>query len=123
MLCKIFEKLINKRLTNYLDKYNVLSDLQFGFRHARSTEDAVIALTTLIIEKLDNRKKCISVFLDLQKAFNTISIPTLIHKLDMIGIRGTPLRLFSSYLTDRSQKVKLESCTSDSAGDISGGPG
>lgn len=41
-LSKIIEKIVNKRLTNYLNKYNILSDSQYGFRQGRSTQDAVI---------------------------------------------------------------------------------
>lgn len=67
-------------------KKNYTNELHM--RHAQSTEDTIIALTILLIEEQDNRKKCISVFLDLKKAFDTVSIPILIHKLEMMGIRG-----------------------------------
>lgn len=75
-ISKVVEKLINKRLISYLNKFNILSENQFGFRQNRSTEDAILTLTDLITNKLDSGKKCMAVFLDLKKAFDTVSLPT-----------------------------------------------
>jgi hypothetical protein len=112
-ISKILEKLINTRLINYLNKFKILSDNQYGFRQGISTEDAVSALSSLIIGKVDGNKKCIAVFLDLKKAFDTVSVPTLINTLESIGIRGIPLSLLSSYLHNRRQKVKIGEYFSD----------
>lgn len=57
---------------------------------------------------LDNKNKCLVVFLDLAKAFDTVSIPYLLLKLESFGVRGKPLELFSNYLTDRKQRVKID---------------
>lgn len=115
VISKIVEKIINTRLINYLNKLNILSNSQYGFRQKKSTEDAVLALTSLITEQLDQRKKCLTIFLDLKKAFDTVSIPILIQKLEHIGIRGTPLKLLSDYLQGRTQRVKIgDYCSSDS---------
>lgn len=112
-ISKILEKLINTRLINYLNKFNLLSKSQYGFRKGISTEDAVTAISSLITSKVDGRKKCLSVFLDLKKAFDTVSVPILVNTLESIGIRGVPLSLFSSYLRNRTQKVKLGNHISD----------
>lgn len=114
-IAKILEKLINKRIVNYLNKFNILAKTQFGFRKHLSTEDAVTDLTDLIVNKLDQGKKCLTVFLDLKKAFDTVSIPILVHKLEQIGIRGTPLNLLRSYLNDRVQCVKIGQHISEDA--------
>lgn len=106
-ISKILEKLINKRLLNYLKKFNILSKSQFGFRTGMSTEDAVAALTSVVAETLDNKSKCLAVFLDLKKAFDTVSLPILERKLELLGIRDIPLKLLKSYLNGRSQRVKL----------------
>lgn len=79
-ISKIIEKLINNRLITYLNKFNILSDRQYGFRRGKSTQDAVIDLTSKIIEQLDNKGKCLTVFLDLKKAFDTVSVPILVQK-------------------------------------------
>lgn len=109
---KVIEKLINNRLINYLNKFNIISNSQYGFRHGLSTEDAVLDLTSLIADQLDQRKKCLTVFLDLKKAFDSVSLPTLVHKLEIIGIRGIPLNLFTDYLYNRKQCVKIENYVS-----------
>lgn len=106
-LSKILEKVMNKRLLNYLEHRNFLSKNQYGFRGNRSTEDAVTNLVDSVIAKLDKGKKCTGVFLDLAKAFDTVSRPILLKKMETIGIRGTALGWFNSYLTDRRQRVGI----------------
>lgn len=108
VISKVLEKIINNRVIGFLDKYNILSNAQYGFRHGISTHDAIKDLSSLIIEQLDEGKKCLTVFLDLKKAFDTVSIPILLQKLERIGIRNTPLELLKDYLTNRIQKTKIE---------------
>jgi len=107
-ISKILEKLVKKRLVNYMEKNNLLSRNQFGFREGRSTEDAVLELSNFVTDKLENNKKCAAVFLDLAKAFDTVNHSLLLKKLEAMGIRGVPLAWFRSYLCDRRQKVKVE---------------
>lgn len=113
VISKLFEKVVNNRLTNYLENNNYLSKNQFGFRKQKSTEDAVTELTNHIVNKLDTGKRCATVFLDLAKAFDTVSIPILLQKLSDLGIRGASLDLFSSYLSGRTQAVKIGTTLSE----------
>lgn len=106
-LSKIFERIINSRLMKYLESHNLLAATQFGFRSGRSTADAVHELTDFIVEKLDSGMKCLTIFLDLAKAFDTVFVPNLINKLEKLGIRSTQLQLFKDYLTNRTQRVKI----------------
>lgn len=112
-LTKIFEKILKKRLSSYLNRYNILSEKQYGFREGVSTEDALIALTTRINSALDGNKPCLCVFIDLAKAFDTVSHDILLQTLDDIGIRGNCLDLFRSYLSNRIQCVKINDTLSD----------
>lgn len=113
VLAKVIEKMLNFRLLNYLTEFDIISPYQFGFRRGISTEDAVTSITKHITKHLDKGTKCIAVFLDLKKAFDTVSVPILTAKLEKIGIRKTQLSIFKDYLTHRKQKVKLENCMSD----------
>ncbi|CAB3228852.1 unnamed protein product [Arctia plantaginis] len=106
-LSKILEKIINTRLKKYLEEKDIISINQYGFRSNRSTNDAVHELTENIVQALDRRKKSLAIFLDLAKAFDTVSIPKLILKLERIGVRDQQLNLFISYLTNRTQCVKI----------------
>lgn len=107
-LSKILERILNNSLTKFLAKNNILSPKQYGFRTGISTEDAVLDFVNSLVDKLDNRFKCYGIFLDLTKAFDTVSIPRLVAKMEHIGIRGLPLDIFKSYLSGRSQCVKIE---------------
>ncbi|GBP81224.1 Probable RNA-directed DNA polymerase from transposon BS [Eumeta japonica] len=98
---------MNKRLMLFLESNNCLADEQFGFRAGRSTDHAVLELINSIVAKLDSKKKCFAIFLDLAKAFDAVSIPILIKKLDNAGVRDLPLNLFTCYLTNRSQRVRI----------------
>jgi hypothetical protein len=112
---KIIEKIINSQLLSYLERNNSLSPNQFGFRQKRSTEQAVDLLVDKIVDCIDKGEKCVGIFLDLAKAFDTVSIPILLAKLESLGIRGLALKWFESYLSDRRQCVRVENQSSDLA--------
>lgn len=112
-IAKVLEKIINKRLKSYLEKNNLLSTNQHGFRERKSTLNAAQQLTSFLVDKLDKNKKTLGIFLDLKKAFDTVSVPILIKKLENIGIRGLPLQLFQDYLNNRKQIVKVGEHYSD----------
>lgn len=60
-----------------------------------------------MVKKLDENCKCLTIFVDLPKAFDTVSVPFLLTKLQELGIIGAPLALLSSYLTGRTQSVRI----------------
>lgn len=111
-ISKIFEKAINVRLIGFLTKFNILAENQYGFRAGKSTEDAVLELSSTIVEHLNNKQKALGIFLDLSKAFDTVSVPKLVEKLERVGIRGVALEIFRSYLSGRKQVVKVGSYVS-----------
>lgn len=113
VLSKILERLINNRLVTYLNANNLLSDQQYGFRSGRSTSDAVHELVDHVVKNMDKGEKVLSIFLDLAKAFDTVSVPLLLCKLENIGVRGIQLKLFKDYLSDRYQRVKIGNFQSD----------
>lgn len=113
ILSKILERIVNSRLINYLEKNKLLTDYQYGFRKGRSTDDAVLDLTSLIHKYVDRGEKVIGVFLDLKKAFDTVSAPILLSKLEALGVRGHAYQWFQSYLDCREQYVKVNNYLSD----------
>ena len=102
---KIFEKAMQKRMNNFLEIYEVLFCMQFGFQSEYSTDHALITLTESIKSTLDNNKFGCGVFIDLQKAFDTVNHEILLSKLEVYGIRGIALNWFQSYLSHRKQFV------------------
>ena len=94
-----------KRLLNFINRYNLLYDNQFGFRSKRSPNLALILLVDKISTALENGEYVLGLFLDFSKAFDTVNHEILFVKLEHYGIRGTALDLFKHYLKDRSQYV------------------
>lgn len=111
-LTKIFEKALKAKLTKYIDKYNLVSNSQFGFREGKSTNDAIYALTNDIYKFMDESKPGLCIFLDLAKAFDTVSHPLLLEALEDIGVRGIAHSLLADYLHNRKQFVKIGSSIS-----------
>lgn len=112
-LGKIFEKCLKQRLTEFLDRHNILYEKQFGFRSNKNTEDAVFEFTNLIMNNLNKSKKSLAVFLDLAKAFDTVNHKTLLTRLEEAGVRGNSLKLLTNYLSNRIQKVKIAESLSE----------
>lgn len=110
---KIFEQAIKNRLTSFFSSFSVLTDRQFGFRKETSTEHAVIDLIKKVVQNIDNDKKCVSVFLDLAKAFDTVSHGNLLDRLEQSGVRGPALNVLRNYLSDRIQKVRINNVLSE----------
>lgn len=101
----LFEKLIAKRVTSYLEKYRILSNAQHGFRTGYSVTTAVSSLTEIINQALNKNYFALGVFLDIRKAFDSVDHSILLRKLEHYGFRGQVLGFFRSYLTNRKQYV------------------
>ena len=112
-LNKIMEKLVFNRLYAFLEKYNCLYKLQYGFRSKHSTTHALIDITENIRSALDGNKLACGIFVDLQKAFDTVNHEILLEKLNYYGIRGNVNNWFKSYLQDRKQIVSINGYESD----------
>ena len=106
-LNKILEKLMFVRVLSFLEKENVIYKQQFGFRPKHSTTHAVISITEKIREALDKGNFACGIFVDLQKAFDTVNHNVLLKKLYQYGIRGAAYDWFKSYLTERLQFVSI----------------
>ncbi|RVE42775.1 hypothetical protein evm_012599 [Chilo suppressalis] len=104
----IKDKLIENPITGFVGVvHDLISSLQFGFTSGKSTDDAILEVTSFISTNLDQGNKCVGIFLDLAKAFDTVSIPSLLCKLEHIGIRGLQLQLFREYLSNRTRCVGI----------------
>ena len=95
------------RLYSFLNVYNCLCDLQFGFRAKHSTSHALVSITEKIREALDTGHFACGIFIDLQKAFDTVDHNILVAKLEYYGASGISKKWFSSYLHNRKQFVSI----------------
>ena len=110
---KIFEKTLHYRLKKFLDKHQCLYKKQFGFRNAHSTNHALISITEEIRRALDNNEFSCGVFLDFQKALDTVNHTILLQKLETYGVRGLAQNLFKSYLSNRKQQTNVNETISN----------
>ncbi|KAI5721554.1 hypothetical protein M8J77_022256 [Diaphorina citri] len=104
---KILEKLVAYRISTYLEHHNLLVEQQFGFRHGRSTSDAVAHFLQKLDRILASGQHAIAILCDLTKAFDCVDHALLLSKLPSFGIRGPTLHWIESYLSNRHQKVKV----------------
>ena len=104
---KIFEKLMYKRLYTFLNNNNIIYNLQFGFRQQYSTSHALINITENIRKALDDGNIGCGVFVDLQKAFDTVDHQILLAKLNHYGIHGVSNDWVKSYLSNHNQYVSI----------------
>ena len=104
---KIFEKLVYSRLSSFLNLQNCIYELQFGFRAKHSTNHALLSLTEIIKFALDNSNFACGIFIDLQKAFDTVDHEILLRKLEYYGSRGVANNWVKSYLSNRQQFVSI----------------
>ena len=107
-ISKIFEKVILLQLTKYLDENNLICEKQYGFRKNHSTEYAALHTVDFLNYQLDKNKIHVSVYLDLSKAFDSLSHKILLDKIKHLGITGFAYKLLQSYLLNRQQYVAFK---------------
>lgn len=112
IVSKIFEKCMALQMTAFFEENNLFTDCQFGFRSCRSTGMAVLDLTSQIIEAFHNKQYSKVVLCDLSKAFDCVDHNILLNKLKFYNFCNDSIELMTSYLKDRSQRVRCEGVTS-----------
>ena len=120
-LSKILEKIVASQLCDFLTDNSLFEDFQSGFRAHHSTETALVKVTNDLLMASDKGLLSVLVLLDLSAAFDTVDHRILLQRLEhSVGIKGTALCWFKSYLSDRSQFVHVNNepsaCTSVSYG-------
>ena len=106
-LTQTFERIVYKQLINYIEKHDILFQFQFGYRKGHSTAQAVIEIADNLREAIDSNLYTCGIFIDFSKAFDTVNHEILFKKLESYGIRGMPLKWFTSNLNNRQQYVAI----------------
>ena len=107
----------------HLEKHNILTDSQHGFRAKRSTETQLIQTIIHDISKSLDKKEIVDMaILDFTKAFDKVPHKRLIHKLNYYGITGSIATWIETFLTGRTQQVVVNRATSSSTIVTSGVP-
>ena len=98
-MSKVMEKVVYKRVYDFLTKTGQICDTQSGFQSKHCCEHAVAQLVGTVLKNLENKRT--TVMLDLSKAFDTIEHTIMIQKLELYGVRGVCMEWFKSYLQHR----------------------
>ena len=108
VVSKVFEKLVNNRIVDYLEKCGLFSDFQYGFRSSRSTADLHTVVSDRIARAFNRSGATRAVALDISKAFDRVWHADLLHKLKSYGISIQIFGLISSFLSNRQLRVVLD---------------
>ena len=112
-ISKVFERVIHDQMYEYFNQFNLLAEQQYGFRKQHSTEYAAIKLIDHVSKEMEAGKTPTSVYIDLSKAFDTLTFEVLLYKLKYYGVTDTAFDLLKSYLTNRKQYVVFDGCQSE----------
>ena len=100
-------------MITFINKNNIFSNSQFGFRKGMSTESALIDYVNKIQSGLNDHEYTISVLLDLSKAFDLMDHSILKIKLEHYGFRGNILNFIMNFLNNRHYFVNVNGLQSN----------
>ena len=95
VVSKVFEKLVNNRIVDHLEKCGLFSDFQYGFRSSQSTADLLTVVSDRIARAFNRSGATQAVALDISKAFDRVWHAGLLHKIKSYGIVGQIFGLIS----------------------------
>ena len=121
-IIKIYERVIRKKLVEYLEQNDLICNKQHGFRSGRSCLTQLLHHFDDVLESLTNNAEFESIYLDYAKAFDKVDHKLLMKKLHLYGIHPKIISWIESFLTDRKQAVVVDGQLSVFAPIISGVP-
>ena len=116
LLCvpgKLMESSVASIVTTRVKDHDLISSQQWAYRKSHSTELLLVKMTEAWRHALDRKLVVGVVFVDFRKAFDSISHPVLLHKLQGLGIAGDIWLWIKDYLTNRSQMTIVNGCASE----------
>ena len=122
ILCKCMEHIIASNITKHFTRYNILYELQHGFREKRSCETQLIQLVEELASNMAQGHQTDMVLLDFSKAFDKVNHAKLLYKLQQNGVCGPTLLWIQAFLSGRTQSVVVEGEESDQVRVSSGVP-
>ena len=105
IVCKTMEKIIRDQLIKYMEENSLFSEHQHGFRSGRSCITQLIEAIELWTEEVDMRNSVDVIYLDFQKAFDTVPHQRLLKKLSAYGIRGKLYSWIEDFLKERKPNL------------------
>ena len=112
-LGKIMERIIQRRLEYIVEKQDLLSESQCGFRRGLGTMDILLRVEHVIRKSLGSGEICVVVYIDLKSAFDKIWREGMIYKLIKLGIKGKIVKWLQNYFSNRKISVNVDGHHSD----------
>ena len=112
-ISKFFERILYNQLYEYFNSNNLLAEQQYGFCTNHSTEYAAVKLVDTISKEMESGSTPTALYIDLSKAFDTLSFDILLYKLNYYGVKGNAFKLLKNYLTNRKQYVVFNNQNSE----------
>jgi hypothetical protein len=106
-LCKILERIINKRLCWFLESNDLLSFYQAGFRKNRSTADNLAFFESHIMESFCNNNFLLSIFFDIEKAYDTTWHYFILNEMLSLGLKGNLVYFVKNFLQNRKFQILI----------------
>jgi ribonuclease HI len=104
-LCKTFHTMISKRIEWYIEKHTILSRNATGFRRCHSGLDSLVRLITSIQLGYSKNIPTLACFLDVENAYNNISVYSVTKTLDELQVGATTCKYLWSFLSERHLKL------------------
>ena len=112
-LGKVYERVINSRLLSICDENEVIPDEQCGFRSEHGTQEQLLRVTDFISRSLNENKFALGVFLDIERAFDSVWHPAILLKLINHNFPSNLVKLVKNFLTGRTFRIKVNHSLSD----------
>ena len=114
-LGKIIERVVLSRLQEHMTNINYCNNTQFGYKKSHSTELLLLKFMNDLLVGIDSKNGVVVLLIDLSAAFDTVNHKKLLNILfNELKICGTALKWFKSFLSNRTQRVLIGSCLSES---------
>ena len=107
IICRMLETIIRDNVVKFLMSNDLLSAYQFGFLKGRSTTLQLLKVLNDWTESMESKFSTDCIYLDYQKAFDSVPHRRLISKLRSYKINECLVRWVENYLQDRSQFVEI----------------
>ena len=107
-LSKVLEKAVLEQFITYCDAHKLIPDYQSAYRKNYSCETSIIKVVNDVLWNFENQEVCAMCMIDLSTAFDTVDHQILLQILQLrLGVLGSALAWFESYLRPRCCKVKV----------------
>ena len=111
-VCKTLEKIVRKAVIDHLNRNNLLSDGQYGFRNNRPCALQLLNVMEKWTDYVERHQSWDTIYLDLAKAFDKVAHKRLLKKVASYGIKGSVLAWITSFLSSRRQCVSVKGSSS-----------